>query len=321
MKLLILLSVLSLLILACDMSMSNWGSDSIVGEGDATTSKQPAGAPIMTGRDVRAAILERQADANKVRWRAHDGTKYRFSGSVLSVVPKDELTLREIESGSCWGKLFRGDIESCETEWITEVSVRSYPGAPLFCVFKGDAPAGVADLEIGAWALLEGKFSLAWADFKGINRNGDEQFTLDDCRVIESNYQPTPIPITTVTPVPTPTPTPAPLSFSEFEMKVDELTNNADFRGYAHLSVLSKDTAYDEEYQNRFRSRVLSDGVLDTAFLEQDYVPLIADKDFQFNALLRLYETNPNGFSLLLTCWENGGWVFDWPVMECIYRP
>lgn len=283
MKLLILLSVLSLSLLACGTPIGDVASS--LGE-DNSNGTPAEGDLTMTAREVRTELAERQQDANAARWRAHDGTKYRFWGTVTSVTPKEVPSLWDMERGGC---VFGINAEggACQSEWLTEVTVGASQ-KPLVCLFKGDAPADVVELDIGTPAALEGKFNMAWTDFAN-------DFVLYNCRVIENNFQPTP------TLAPTPIPTPTPLPFAEFEGKANELTSSQDFRTMLvndGWRVLRQDTA--------FREAAGPSGMILN----------IPDKGVAFNALLRLYEANPNDVSLIVTCWENGGsasmvWVGD----------
>lgn len=279
MKLLILLSVLSLFLLACNTPIGDV-ANTLVAEPNGTPSE---GEPIMAAWEVRTDLEERQKDANAARWRAHDGTKYRYYGTVTSVTPREEPSLREIERGGCFlGASTQGG--ACQSEWLTEVTVRASQES-LSCLFKGDAPAGVVEMDIGTSAAFEGEFNLAWTEYAN-------NFRLYDCRVIASPFEPTP------TPAPTPPPTPTPLPFSEFEMKVDALTSNQDFRTMLVddvWAVLFQDAAFREAAGARAGASVV--------------ILHIPDKDVAFNALLRLYETNPDEVSLVVTCWESGGRV------------
>lgn len=284
MKLLILLSILSLSLLACNTPIGDV-ANTLVAEPNGTPSE---GEPIMAAWEVRTDLEERQKDANAARWRAHDGTKYRYYGTVTSVTPREEPSLREIERGGCFlGASTQGG--ACQSEWLTEVTVRASQES-LSCLFKGDAPAGVVEMDIGTSAAFEGEFNLAWTEYAN-------NFRLYDCRVITSPFEPTPTPVPTPTPTPTPVPTPTPLPFSEFEMKVDALTSSQEFRTMLvndGWTVLSQDTT--------FREAAGPSGM----------ILHIPDKGVAFNALLRLYEANPNDVSLVITCWESGGVAGEW---------
>lgn len=272
MKLLILLSILALSLLACNTPIGDV-ANTLVTEPNGTPSE---GEPIMAAQEVRADLEERKQDANAARWRAHDGTKYRYYGTVTSVTPREEPSLREIERGGCFlGASTQGG--ACQSEWLTEVTVMASQES-LSCLFKGDAPAGVVEMDIGTSAAFEGELNLAWTEYAN-------NFRLYDCRVIASPFEPTP----------------TPLPFSEFEMKVDALTSNQDFRTtlvYDVSGVLFQDAAFREAAGARAGARLT---IPDIADLD------IPDKDVAFNALLRLYEANPNDVSLVVTCWESGG--------------
>ena len=305
MKLLILLSVLSLSILACNTPVGDGASS--LSDGSAANGMPSADKLIMSAGEVRADLEERQQDPNAARWRAHHGTKYRFWGEVLSIRVEEEPTR------GCFSAWNTDGLE-CLSEWLTSVALEAQ-GTRLVCLFKGDKPAGVVELDIGNTVALEGIFDVGWTEYAG-------NFRLYDCRVIESNFQPTPTPVPTPTPTEvatstpvltiTPTlvtapaqvpattlvPTPTPLPFSVFETKVAELTKDDSFRtmlvrGEAR-SVLSRDTAFNN--------------VTTSAFVEQGHW-VTPGQGVAYGALVRLYPTIPNEVSLVITCWEDGNYL------------